>query len=738
MSNVHLFGIRHHGPGSARSLLHALESVRPDIVLIEGPPDANELIALAAREDLEPPVALLIYVPQAPRSAVLYPFATYSPEWQAIRYALKHELPVRFIDLPQSARLAAPDVVENTADAGEPEPPVDPLISMAVAAGYSDAERWWDHLVESRTGQDIDVFKAVHEMMTALRTELSESLPQVEQQREAHMRRCIRAATAEGFANIAVVCGAFHTPALATLPPAKQDDVLLKSLPKVKTAAAWVPWSYERLSYRSGYGAGVESPVWYELLWNKRTALGAEWLTRAARLLREEDVPISSAHVIEACRLAEALAAMRGRPVPGLVEYNDAAISVMGSGNAVNLDLINRQWHFGARLGKVPEDFPSAPLQQDLAALQKRLRLPAKADEKTFDLDLRETNDRERSLLLRRLRLLGVDWGVPARQAGGGRGTFHEVWQVRWKPEFAIALIEASRYGHTIEQAAATFIAERAATESATLAALVELLEDALFADLADGISALVTAIENRAAVVGDVLQLLDALPPLVDVHRYGNVRATDVSLVAEILAGLIPRIFVGAPTAAVNIDDDAARLLWNKLRAADRSLSTLANDEYTAGWRDMLARLSGSETTHSLLVGYSQRLLYDAGTVAFEDLQRSLSLTLSPGNPPTVAAGWVEGLLSGSGAVLIHDDRLRRLLDEWIRGVNAEHFVQVLPLLRRTFAQFPAPERRQIGERLRASGSDAIAPAGAASEFETEAARAAMRVLQLIWTPRS
>jgi hypothetical protein len=732
VGDVHLFGIRHHGPGSARSLLHALETVKPDIVLIEGPPDANELLPLAAREELEPPVALLVYVPQSPSSAVLYPFATYSPEWQAIRFALARQLPVRFIDLPQSQRMATTtDPTQPVED--EPEPHTDPLAPMALAAGYADAERWWDHLVESRTGQDIDVFKAVHEMMVALRTELADPVPMIEQQREAHMRRCVRAASAEGFTSIAVVCGAWHTPALATMPPAKYDDALLRALPKVKTAAAWVPWSYERLSYRSGYGAGIESPVWYELLWNKRTALGAEWLTRAARLLRDDDVPVSSAHVIEACRLADALAAVRERPVPSLAEYNDAAVAVMGAGNAVNLSLIARRWHFGERLGTVPEDFPAAPLQQDLAALQKRLRFPAKAEEKTLDLDLREPNDRERSLLLRRLRLLGVDWGTPARQ-GGGRGTFHEVWLVRWKPEFAITLIEASRHGHTIEQAAATFVAERAAAESVSLAQLMALLEDALFADLAGAIGALVAAIQNRTALVGDVAQLLDALPALVDVYRYGNVRETDMSLIAGILAGLVPRILVGVLPAAVNIDDDAAHTLWAKLQASNGALTKLANDEFISGWREMLRRLAANDSSHALLTGYAQRLLYDAGAAQFEELQRALSLTLSPGNAPTTAAAWVEGLLSGSGAVLIHDDRLRQLLDDWVRGASAEHFVQVLPLLRRTFAEFPPAERRQIGERLRSAAATTPDARRQTLEFDEASARAAMSVLHLIW----
>ena len=746
MSAIHLFGIRHHGPGSARSLVRALAAIQPDIVLIEGPPDADELLPLAAHAGLTPPVALLVYVADAPSQAVMYPFASFSPEWQAIQFGLQKQLPVRFIDLPQSLRLAVKPEPEASSEEEQlseevesaPEVHSDPLTPMALAAGHADTERWWDKLVESRAGHDLEVFQAIHEMMREVRA--NEQPPSLhEQRREAHMRKCIRAARNESFQNIAVVCGAYHTPALAELSnskqvSAKQDDALLKGLAKCKTAAAWVPWSYERLSYRSGYGAGVESPVWYELLWEQRAALGAQWLTRAARLLREADVPISSAHVIEACRLAEALAAVRNHPLPTLSEYHDAAISVLGSGNAVNLEMIRHRWHFAGRLGQVPEEFPGAPLQKDLAALQKRLRFPAKAEDKSFDFDLRQPMDRERSQLLRRLRLLGIEWGIPT-EASRGRGTFHELWQVRWKPEFAIALIEASRYGHTLEHAASTFIVERASTQSATLSALIDLLEDALFADLGTAIEPLVRAIDARAATSMDALQLLDALPPLTEVHRYGNVRQTDVSLIGSILHGLVPRILIAAPKAAVNIDEDAARLLWQKLVAADRALAILGNDEFTAGWRDALLRMTGSEATHPLLNGYAHRVLYDASAVQFEDLQRAFALTLSAGNEPVVAAAWAEGLLSGSGAVLIHDDRLRTLLDGWLRGVSEPHFVQVLPLLRRTFAQFPAAERRQLGERLRGDLRPGAAPAtGAAADFDVAAARAVLPLLQLIW----
>ena len=87
---LHLFGIRHHGPGSAASVLSALDELRPDAVLIEGPSDANDILEFAARPGLVPPIAILVHESDAPEKAVFYPFAAFSPEWQALRWALKN------------------------------------------------------------------------------------------------------------------------------------------------------------------------------------------------------------------------------------------------------------------------------------------------------------------------------------------------------------------------------------------------------------------------------------------------------------------------------------------------------------------------------------------------------------------------------------------------------------------------------------------------------------------------
>src|SRR5262249_42604826 len=139
-------------------------------------------------------------------------------------------------------------------------------------------------------------------------------------------------------------------------------------------------------------------------------------------------------------------------------------------------------------------------------------------------------------------------------------------------------------------------------------------------------------------------------------------------------------------------------------------------------------------EAVHPLIAGYAHRLLYDAGILDFEGLSSALSRTLSPGNPAEVAANWIEGLLSGSGTILIHDDKLRTLLDGWLRAVPADHFTNVFPLLRRTFSQFSPPERRLLGERLKQQGADSSPGPVAAVDFDVEMARRVVPLLQTIW----
>ncbi|HLK43256.1 MAG TPA: DUF5682 family protein, partial [Thermoleophilia bacterium] len=408
---VVLLGVRHHGPGSARSVGAALERFGPDRVLIEGPADADPLIPLVASADMVPPVALLAYREQDPKVSAFWPFASFSPEWVALRYGAARRVRVGFCDLPAAVSLGL-----DRAGAGDGP---DPIARLAAAAGHADPEAWWEDVVEHRgfgqpglrplADDPLSAFAALADAMAAVRED--EPASEYDALREAYMRTALRAALAEGAERVAVVCGAYHVPALSgiedgrsvTPPPAADDKALLARLPKPTKATAaaltWVPWTHSRLSYHSGYGAGIGSPGWYRHLFEAENHVAERWLTGVAELLRAERFPVSSAHLIEAVRLAETLAALRRRPLPGLAELSEATLAVLCEGRDEPLDLIAREMVVGDVLGEVPAGAPTVPLAADLDREAKRLRVPKAATEKQYDLDLRAANDLGRSKL---------------------------------------------------------------------------------------------------------------------------------------------------------------------------------------------------------------------------------------------------------------------------------------------------------------------------------------------------
>ena len=192
------------------------------------------------------------------------------------------------------------------------------------------------------------------------------------------MRAGIRKARKDGFSRIAVICGAWHVPALAELGgarEAKSDAERSKGLPKVKTASTWIPWTHSRLSFESGYGAGVDSPGWYAHVWEHDQRAPVVFSVRAARLLRADDLDASSASIIETVRLAETLAVLRELPTPGLTELREAILAVLCGGDRVRLELIRERLEIGEDLGSVPDDAAQVPLQRDFEREVKRLRL---------------------------------------------------------------------------------------------------------------------------------------------------------------------------------------------------------------------------------------------------------------------------------------------------------------------------------------------------------------------------
>src|SRR5499433_2113687 len=215
---VHILGIRHHGPGSAALLRKALDVLDPECVLVEGPPEGDELIQYVADPDLKPPVAMLLHAVDEASLASFMPFAEFSPEWQAMDWALKHKRHVQFCDWPAAVSLALGKAAQENPETEPAQVRADALDLLASAAGYEDGETFWNGLIEQHgaSGQEaLSEFASIETAMTEARAQegLTPQSPDDASrnvQREAFMRTNIRAAVKDVEGKIAVVTGAWH------------------------------------------------------------------------------------------------------------------------------------------------------------------------------------------------------------------------------------------------------------------------------------------------------------------------------------------------------------------------------------------------------------------------------------------------------------------------------------------------------------------------------------------------
>lgn len=728
-ADCHLLGVRHHGPGSARRVLAALDALRPEIVLIEGPEDLSPLMQALGDPAMVPPVALLAYQTGAPERASFWPFADFSPELAAARWALANGAGLRLIDLPAATRFALADAAaqEEAPEEGEviddapgeeavapsaPDPkerPVDPIGELARAAGYEDPEGWWADVIEA-SGEDdsspLAAFEAVAAAMTTLREGAPLSL--FEARREACMRLAIRKARAEAEGPVAVVCGAWHVPALAAKIPAKDDRALLKGLPRAKITATWAPWSMRRLASDAGYGAGVPAPGWYAHLWTHGAGPDARalWATRMAAALREGGEEVSTAAAIETVRLSDSLAALRARPAPGFEEMRDAALACMTHGDLHRWARIAAPLLLGETVGAAPADLPLAPLLADLERRRKQAKMKLEALEKPLALDLRSDSGLTRSTLLHQLLALGAPWGR-LEDPGGSRGTFRERWTLRWEPEYAVALVENLVHGPTIEQAATGRLIEAMAGEE-NLAALAGMVRDALGAQLPAAAEEGVRRLSSCAAHSDDCPGLLAALPPLAEALRYGQARAIAPGPLAALLARIGTLAALSLPRAAQELEPEAAAGLHAAIRAAEEALTLAeAGDEVLGLWRDGLSRAAEDSRCAPLVAGLCARLLYEAGRTDAAEAASWLRRALSPAAPAEEAAARFEGFFLGAGVRLVHDAPLRDAVDAWMQSFESLAFEAALPIFRRAFASLAPAERRMLLSRALGGGGE-------------------------------
>ena len=792
----HVFGIRHLSPAGAYYVREYLDRAEPELVLIEGPEDFSELIEDLGSDEVKPPVAVMAYTQELPIRTVLYPFALYSPEYQAILWAREHGCACRFCDLPsevflgleqkrrerwQREQAEGRDAEESqeeeegqeaeesqeaaegqeaegrdAEESQEEEEGQEAEESQEAAEGQEaegrdakesqgrdaesptsyvyrrldelsedgDNETFWERTME-HAGDEAGYRRGSAEFGRSLRglspgdeeagdegagEEEAENLI-----REAYMRRAVAQAIKEGISpeRIVVITGAFHGEGFAGgKKPMTEKEY--KKLPRLEAKKTLMPYSYFRLSERSGYGAGNHAPAYYELLWEglcrqEPDYAARRYLTGLAAYQREHGNLVSSAEIIEAMRLAFSLAELHGGHLPALRDLRDAAVTCMGHGSFSEIALAVADTEIGTGIGSLPEGVSQTSIQSDFNRRLGELHLEKykSVTAQDLSLDLREKLtvksqksaflDLDRSFFLHRLRVLGISFAV--RQAvNQERATWAEQWQLRWTPEAEIQIVEAVLKGDTVEQAASFALRERTMGEVG-IAGIAAVIEDACSCGMATSMEYAIHALQQTAAEAVAVTEIAETAERLSLVLRYGDIRRLNREPLVPILSQLFLRACLIVAGECV-CDDEAAKRMA-------QAMSTLhevsVNHDFLdrERWLGVLAEIAGRDDLNTRLSGLAAAILLEAGQMNSEELGREVQRRLSKGIPAELGAGWFAGLSMKNHYALIARLNLWEKLSEYLITLDDEEFKRALVFLRRAFADFTSEEKNQIAENL-------------------------------------
>lgn len=732
---INIFGVRHLSPSGAWHLRRFLDQVRPEVVLVEGLSDGNELIPDITRRGSQPPIAILAYTDSLPVRTLVYPFARYSPEYQAIVWANENKVRAEFIDLPSDVFLAlqepqAPPSDEPTDESGEepsdddeaarptgPEQQVSVYHRLVEQVGESDYDTYWERHFEHNLNDD-SYRRAAFELGQGLR-ELEQDAPRDAAEtlvREAYMRRRIQETIDAGTApeKIVAVVGAFHAPVLSS-EHERMSDEQFESLARRASKLTLMPYSYFRLSSQSGYGAGNRAPAYFELLWdalerNDLHEVPSRYLSLVARHLRDEGTHRSTAEVIEGVRLARTLAALKGGLAPALIDLQDAAMTLIGHGERSVVQESIARVEVGTAIGQLPKGVSKTSIQDDFDRQLARLKLEKYRTtvRQEIGLDLRENRrakseeaaylDLERSSFFHRLRVLEI--GFAGQQATRQESaTWAEKWHLQWTPESEIQLVEAVLLGETVELAAG-YKFKTLLEKCSSVAEAANCVRDACQCGMMAAMEQARQRLQALAAESTEFNAVAHAANQLGMIARYGDVRRFDPAP----LMPLIEDLFVQGSLAllsAANCDNDAAKksvIAIDELNKVNLEYHDRVDEEL---WVTKLQTLADADDRNPLLSGYACAILLERNLITNEQLAREVSRRLSPGIAADLGAGWFEGIAKRNRYALLARQPLWEQLAGYVASLDDEQFRRAIVFLRRAFGGFSPQEKRHIAENL-------------------------------------
>ncbi|MEH1099543.1 DUF5682 family protein [Micromonospora sp. CPCC 205561] len=628
----YLIGVRHHSPALAAAVPALLDAAAAEVVCVELPGDFQRWLPYLSDPAARAPLAL-VGGHGADGPMGFYPFADFSPELAAIRWARQRGVEVVCCDLPltdpgwtaeQAADPGTPaEAASTTGD--DPAPDAGKALPGPRRSGYAaalsasgtgrDGDDLWDRVVEVRAPgcPPEAVRRAALGVGWAMRTDSAagDGVPARDLARERHMRRVLAEAGADG-RRVAAVVGAFHAPALLPDPPGAgvavasarpgttpADPVRSATTPPGTAVTAGggtavtslVPYAFDLLDSRSGYPAGIRDPRWQQSVLaaagdpERIRAAAARAVTDLCRELRAAGHTAGTGEAAETVRLADDLARLRDLPAPGRGEVLEAVTTVLGQGELLGRGRVLAKALetvlVGTERGRVAPGTPRSGLGPAVEAELAALRLPDPDSPKSREVrldPLRTELDGRREILLQRLQVCGVGYGEAIAVSGTGDGAALTTrWQLAWTPSVAARLDLVGVRGVTAALAAAGTLRERFRREAAdggpTAAQLLTGLQDAARCDLPELVAdrlELAAAVLPGTGTLPELLAALDLLEALRREHLPGTT-ADGRARAAELAVVLLDAAVRGLPgLAGSDAAADAAALVDLAVRAGE------------------------------------------------------------------------------------------------------------------------------------------------------------------------
>jgi hypothetical protein len=716
--------VRHHSPACAWALQALIRAVSPTHVLVEGPADFDRHIDHILDPGTRPPVAIiaLTQVDEAGtlRTASHYPLSGHSPEYVALQAGRAAGATLRFIDLDSGAFPDSPTpAVARPLQDDRPFTGGAYVEALCRATGARDGHDLWDQLFETRLGTSDwqGFFRDVGTYAAALRQAMPPDALTL--QREAAMAGHVRAALGPGH-RVVVVVGGYHAPVLCDpdTPPAAQA-------PPARGAASYlVRYGFAALDALGGYAAGLPLPGYYDRLWVEAQATGATpafggtalaLLTGHAEVLRAAGHPHPLPALVEALRLADGLARLRGRPGPLRQDLLDGAATALVKGEASDRALWTADFarHLcGDRLGQVCRAAGLPPLVADAEARARALRF-AVTDSTPRERKLevrRKPAHRAASAFLHAMAILDTGFARmivgPDYLAAPDPARLHETWSFGWSARVEARLIEAAPFGDTLPAACAARLTQdydaiEAEARRGDLPLRCRLLLRGLLAGLGPALQPLARRLGGDLAAAPDLAALSEALRLLnLVAQTRGPLRAPEglglprlVAAAYDRLVGLVDTL-AGLPAADLPAAIDALRLVAGLL--AGPGGAALDAGRFAAA----LDRLARARPPPALL-GAALGLGVQAGQHPEGELAAAVTGGLVGMDLGEGRAAFLTGVLRAAPALLCRNGPLMDAVDRHLAELDEPAFLDLLPELRLAFSALSRQETARLAAHV-------------------------------------